>query len=161
MNKLKFIKQTGFSNRRIEFTVNYKGIKAGTVVDGTSVPKRVIFFIALMLSYLAYIGTLPTGWVVALPVLTFLVILPESNGLFFMAGARHDVKYQTATTFIVEKVLADVAFLVDMVQLSNNTGCSVYTRVSGVIRALAFFLGVFAGGWFAYWKYVLKNRTIL
>ena len=160
MNSLKFIRQNGFGNRRIEFRAKYQHIERGAIVDGTSTPKRIIFLIGLVSMVLAYNEIITVGWIWLLPVLTFLVILPESNGLFFMAGVRHDIRYQKGSTWFTGKLSADFRFLIDMIKLCTAEDCNIYTKLVGVSRAVVFFLGVVVGGWVQYWKYVNRNRSI-
>lgn len=157
MDNLKFHTQHGFGNRKIEFMERYDGIHKGAVVDGTSVPKKAIFFVSFLVFYLAHIGVFHTWLLFMLPLVTFLVILPESNGLFFIAGAKHDVKYQSARV-ISGKFTADYEFYKDMLTACTQDGCSKYTKIVGVCRATIFYIGVFLGGWGIYSSYISTNQ---
>lgn len=159
MNNIKFIKQNNFGNRKIIFNEYYGGVKEKTRVDGTSVPKRNLFLFSFVIFITSYFGFIDEIYLWILPSITFLVILPESNGLFFMPGARHDLKYQNANSFLKGKILADYEFLIDMIKTSLKKDCSIYTNIVGTIRALFYFLGVIFGGWFSWYTYFYKNKN--
>ncbi|PKG80630.1 hypothetical protein CXF85_21130 [Colwellia sp. 75C3] len=172
--KFETSRQFGLGNRKYTLTENFEffgvTLPIGLTVDGSSVPKVPILFLATL--WLLFSNELPfstPSWVDSLVVVVMLLVgICESSGWFMKPAAVHDYRFQNASTafgWFPANIEYFVLMLRKVFQYSNEKPSpfifqTLFHLSLGLAIALAHLFVLTLFGWYVWYGYYSKNKRL-
>ncbi|NOX07978.1 MAG: hypothetical protein GXP22_00565 [Gammaproteobacteria bacterium] len=163
-------RQFGLGNRKYTLTEDFnffnRGLPKGLTVDGSSVPKVAIMFIAAVV--LLWGGS--PVWLESLIIVVMLLVgISESSGWFMKPAAVHDYRFQNASSSFGWIPANFEYWWLMMLKINEfkktnpnkNSFIKMYFHIiMGSAIALSHLVMLMLFGWIVWGKYFLKNKKL-